>query len=113
MKHIYSYYDVLIQPNIYPEPVGRTIIEAMQSSILVITTGYDEVSPIIRNMVDGILIYPCNEEKLFQSIMYVINNKEIIEKIKINGKNRVNEICDPIIIITKQYLNIYKNICSK
>lgn len=103
---LYSKADIFIQPYRYPEPIGRTLLEALESGVCVITTGNDYYSPIIKNMDDGVLIYPCTAETLSEKMQMLIDNPPLRRKLGSNGKERVEEICSPEKVI-KQYINIY------
>ncbi len=108
---LYSKADIFIQPYRYPEPIGRTLLEALDSGVCVITAGNDYYSPIIRNMRDGVLIYPCTTETLSEKMQMLIDNPPLRRKLGSNGKERVEEICSPERVI-KQYINLYMKLES-
>lgn len=104
--------DIFIQPYRYPEPIGRTLIESMQSGLCVITTGENHHSPIIRNMIDGILVYPCTAKRIKEKMQLLIDDHSLMMRIKEEAKKRVYEICDPDKIIGK-YIKVYDKILSE
>jgi len=112
IAEIYSKCDIFVQPYLYPVPIGRVLIEALQNGLAVITTGNDDYSPIIRNMKDGILIYPMNEKELLEKMQILIENEKLRREIANNGKKRVYEICSPEKIAEK-YIKAYENLEEK
>lgn len=104
---LYSETDVFIQPYRYPEPIGRTLIEALRSGVSVITTGTDYYSPIIRDMKDGVLVYPCTAEKLSEKMQMLIDKPYLRERLAKSGQNRVVEVCAPDKIV-REYIRIYE-----
>ena len=84
-------------------------MEAMQAGLCVITTGNDYYSPIIRNMKDGVLIYPCTSRKLAEKIQLLIDNPDLRIELSKNAQKKVYEICHPKKII-KRYMEIYQEL---
>jgi glycosyltransferase involved in cell wall biosynthesis len=107
--YVYAEADIFVQPYRYPEPIGRTLIEAMRSGLCVITTGNDYHSPIIRTMKDGVLIYPCTNRKLAEKIQLLIDNPDLRMELSKNAQKRVAEVCHPKKIIEK-YMEIYEEL---
>lgn len=107
--YVYTEADIFVQPYRYPEPIGRTLMEAMQAGLCIITTGNDYYSPIVRNMKDGILIYPCTSRKLAEKTQSLIDNPNLRVELSRNAQKRVHEVCHPKTII-KKYLEVYKEI---
>lgn len=106
---LYAKADIFVVPYPYPYPIGRTILEALQSGVCIITTGNDYYSPIIRDMKDGVLIYPCTTEKLSEKIQMLIDKPHLREKLAKNGQRRVEEVCAPEKII-KEYISVYEGL---
>lgn len=109
VPELYSTVDIFVQPYRYPEPIGRTLLEALQSGVCVITTGNNHYSPIIKNMEHGVLIYPCTPEKLAEKMQMLIDNPDLRKKLAKNGQQRVWEVCAPQKIIP-QYIEIYEKL---
>ncbi|HEC86510.1 MAG TPA: glycosyltransferase, partial [Thermoplasmatales archaeon] len=108
----YSKCSIFVQPYLYPVPIGRVLIEALQSGLAVITTGNEYYSPIIRNMKDGILIYPMNEKELLEKMQLLIEDGKLRKEIAKNGKKRIYEICSPEKIAGK-YIKAYESLEEK
>lgn len=104
---LYAQSDILVHPLRFPEPVGRILIEGMQSELCVLATGTDYYSPIIRDMKDGLLLYPCTPNKLAKKIQFLLDNPELITRLAKSAKERVYDICNPE-KIAKQYIELYE-----
>lgn len=106
---IYASADIFAYPTARPVPIGRVLIESLQSELTVVTTGNDHYSPIIRNKKDGILIYPMSTNTLAESLQQLIDNPKWRKELAKSGKKRVYEVCSPDKIV-KQYIKIYESI---
>jgi len=111
ITEIYSKCDIFIQPCLYPVPVGRVVLEALQSGLAVITTGNDCYSPIIRNEREGMLIYPMDAKSLAEKIQMLIDDKKLRVRLAENGKKRVYDVCSPS-SVAKKYLEVYEGVLS-
>jgi len=108
MPEVYSGCNIFIQPYLFPASVSRTLIEALQNELAVITTGNDYYSPIIRNMKDGILLYPMNADILAEKLQILIDDEPLRKKLGKNGKKRVYDVCSPGKIVEK-YIDMYES----
>lgn len=106
LPSIYANSDIFVNPFRSPEPVSRTVMEAMQSGIPVIATGTPSYSPIIRDGIDGILVYPCTPNKLVRALETLIEDPGLRRRMGERAKKRVHEICNPE-RIAKLYLDVY------
>jgi len=104
---VYAQSDIYINSYRYPEPVSRSIMEAMQTGLPVITTGTPAYSPIVRDGIDGYLVYPFTPRTLADAMQYLIDNSEIRKTMGVSAKARVEEICDPK-RIAGLYLEMYR-----
>jgi len=105
---LFSASDILVFPLRYPEPVGRVLIEGMQSSLCVIATGTECYSPIIRDMQDGILFHPSTPENLVEKIRLVLDDPKLCELLGRNAMDRVYDVCNPQ-KIGREYIELYEN----
>jgi len=104
---IYANADIYINSYRYPEPVSRSVMEAMQSGLPVITTGTPALSPIVRDGRDGVLVYPNTPKKMADAIQFLIDNPRLRRKMGQSAFTRVNEVCHPR-RIAKLYLEVYR-----
>jgi len=107
LPDVYARSDIYVNSYRYPEPVSRSVMEAMQTGIPVITTGTPSYSPIVRDGVDGILVYPCTSNKLAEAIQHLIDNPELRETMGEAAKVQVEEVCNPK-RIGDLYLKLYE-----
>ena len=107
LPDVYARSDIYVNSYRYPEPVSRSVMEAMQTGIPVITTGTPSYSPIVRDGVDGILVYPCTSNKLAVAIQHLIDNPELREAMGEAAKVQVEEVCNPK-RIGDLYLKLYE-----
>lgn len=111
-RKIYAKADIFVNAYRYPEPIQRTILEALESTTCVVATGTNNYSPIIRNMKDGLLVYPCTAEELSEKLQMLIDNPDLRRMLANNGQRRVWDVCAPEKIIT-QYIAIYERLLSR
>jgi len=111
IAELYSRCNIFVYPAAEPKTTDRVLIEALQSGLAVITTGNEYYSPIIRNMREGILIYPMNERELLEKMQLLIEDEKLREEIAKNGKKRVYEVCSPEKIV-KKYVDIYTGVIN-
>ena len=68
---------IYVQPTVNMEGHPRALIEAMSSACACIATNVNGNKDIIRNLENGILVNPKNEEELYYSIKKLIGNVEL------------------------------------
>lgn len=86
VMNCYAKADLFAHPGIWPEPFGRTILEAMQSGLPVVATNLGGPKDVIQN--EKLLCEPQDPESLAKSIKFVRNsetdigniNKKYVEK---------------------------------
>jgi len=99
--------DIYINSYRYPEPVSRSVMEAMQSGLPVITTGTPLLSPIVRDGLDGVLVYPITPKNLAEAIQFLIDNPRLRRGMGQSALRRVYEVCHPE-RIARLYLKVYR-----
>ncbi len=72
VKKLYAEADVFVHPGIWPEPFGRTILEAMQFGLPVVATDIGGPAEVIPQ--SELLCKPENERELAGTIQKVIRN---------------------------------------
>ncbi|MGQ9678478.1 MAG: glycosyltransferase family 4 protein [bacterium] len=107
-KDIPLYYqncDVYCSPALGGETQGVVLLEALACGIPVVASdipGYDET---IKNGVDGILFPPGDIKALSESLIQLISNDELKNKLIRNGLEKVKHYAWPV--ITQKTLNYY------
>jgi len=109
LSEFYSNADIFLHPSSLPKGNDRVIIEAMQHGCAAITHCNDFLSPIIRDGIDGFLVYPFDINSFVSKIEEVISNESLMKQISGNAKKRVNTVCSPD-KIKKKYLTAYDKI---
>ena len=109
LPKIYANADIFFHPSKFPKVADRVIYEAMMSGVCVITTGNDYYSSIIRDMKNGLLVYPLDVNVFAEKLQILIENTSLRKKLAHNGKSSIYEKCNPE-TISNQYLTIYNDI---
>lgn len=112
LPDVYARSDIYVNSYRSPEPVSRSVMEAMQTGIPVITTGTPSYSPIVRDGVDGILVYPCTTNKFAEAMQHLIDNPVLRESMGEAAKVQVEEVCNPK-RIGGLYLKLYEETLGK
>lgn len=97
--------DILVLPS-YFESFGLSLIEAMSYKIPVIASWGGEMSEVVRDGIDGMLITPGNVEELADKIEILIKDDDIRKKFSEKGYKRVIEKFSSE-IATEKLKNIY------
>ena len=100
--------DILVLPS-YFESFGLSLVEAMSYKIPVIASWGGEMSEVVRNNIDGLLINPGDVEDLADKLYILITDGKMRKKLGESGYDRV---CSNFsnISIKKKLINIY-NLC--
>jgi len=112
MGSIYAIADVFVHPAVEPSPVHRVLYEALLNKLCVVTTGNNFYSSIIRDNVDGVLLYPMTPSRLAGSLRLLISDKKLRNRLGVSGCKRVKEIASSDKVIDR-YISIYKNLRKK
>jgi len=65
-----------------------SLIEAIQAELAIVSTNVGGIPEITTDKVEGLLIKPRNERELAEKIKELINNKELLDKIKQKAKEK-------------------------
>ena len=76
--------DILISPDRMNEPWGRDILESLSAGLIVIASGDDEI--FIKNNINGFLIKNWDERKVVQILKKLVNEVDIMKKIRKEAK---------------------------
>lgn len=111
IKEIYKNSDVLVNPSLWPEPFGRTLIEAMSLKKPVIATNQGGCIEVIQNGKTGYLIPPKNERALAEKILLILNDVSLQKKLGKNGREYARAHFHPK-IIAERYVQVYQNVLN-
>lgn len=103
----FSVSDIFIRTSL-SEGLGNSFLEAMASNLPVVATPVGGIVDFIQEGVTGILVNPQNKDSIKKGILR-LQNKELAESIKTNGKDLVLRSYDWD-IISKDMNNLFENI---
>jgi len=86
IEGIYSILDVCVHASIEPEPFGLVITEAMANGVAVVATDLGASKEIITDGVNGYLVNPNSTGKLTETIVKLLTDNELRNKIGNEGK---------------------------
>lgn len=91
------------------EPFGIVSLEAMAAGKAIVATNVDGVPEIVRNGENGILVEPDDEYALAFGIIWLLENREMREKLGANGRELVRRLYkwDDI---ARRYLEVYQGL---
>lgn len=85
--------DLFVLPS-FAEGVPIVLMEAMASGVPCISSQIDGIPELIRNGVDGLLVYPSDLDGLKNAIKKLIDNPELAASLAIAGRQRVAQLYD-------------------
>lgn len=104
VKKLYTEADIFVHPGIWPEPFGRTILEAMQFGLPVVATNIGGPAEIIPQ--DEYLCEPGDPESLGQTIQEILSNNN---KFCHDNQEYVQESYSPEVVLP-DILETYQSI---
>ena len=105
LPNIYNSADIFVLPS-YTEGSPASLIEAMSCGTASIATAVGDSQKIIKNEYNGILIPPGNIKKLIEGIQLLIDNKDLFNRVRKNGRPSV-------IKYTKYFYKIHRFVFEK
>lgn len=103
--------DILVVPTSTSEPFGRTVIEGMAASCIVIATAAGGPLEIIKDKQTGFLVTPNSVDALSNKLVYVINEFNNLKDIGIKAKEVAKSEYD-IKRVASEMENIFKEIAQ-
>lgn len=100
--------DIFCLPS-YREGMPRSIIEAMAMECAVVATNIRGSREEVVQGETGYLVPLKAPEEIKQKILYLFNNKEVLNKMKLNGRKRAELLFDEKKVVRKQ-LNVFKRL---
>ena len=105
MPKLYSNYDVVVFPSLWPEPFGRIPIEAMASGTPVIGSNIGAVKEVIGS--NGLLFKPNDPEDLHHQLKE-IQKKNVSNRLVHKGLVQVKEYSEKIVI--NKLIRLYEDL---
>lgn len=91
MPDVYARSDVLLFTSIWPEPFGRTLVEAMASGVAVISTCVGGAGEIVESGVNALTFEAGDAEELTEQIERLIGNPEHCLQLARTGRRTILE----------------------
>jgi len=105
VANILQNFDIFVLPSL-AEGIPLTILEAMATSLSVISTNVGGVPELIENDINGYLISPQDVKTLATKIKYYIDKPELITQHGLNSREKVEKNFS-LQAMTDQYINSY------
>jgi glycosyltransferase involved in cell wall biosynthesis len=106
---LYKAADVVCSTSVWPEPLSRVPIEALNIGTPCIATDVGGTNEIIEDGISGFLIPPNNTQVLMDKVNTILTDKKLSRKLSINGKNKINRDFDMKKIIN-EHIKFYKKV---
>ena len=110
--NILSRIDILVHTSVFPEPLGRVVLEGMIFRKPVIATNHGGPLECIEDGISGFLVEPGNPEVLAEKISFLLENREIAKRVGGNARKRVEEKFG-IEINVRKIEDVYEDLLGK
>lgn len=109
-QDFYENIDILIQPSIWNEPFGRTIVEAYSYACPVIASSSGGIPEIVDNHKTGLRFTSSKRDELLNCIYKFINDVDLVKKMSISAFLKSNEFTNKHIV--SKYIDEYNRLLS-
>lgn len=99
MARYFAECDIFCLPSLH-ETFGLVFIEAMAAEKAVVAFNTTAVPEVVRDSIDGFLLEPGDFIGIAEKIIYLLQNRELCQKMGANGKERVKNNFDMPSVIT-------------
>lgn len=107
---LYSWASVAVIPSLY-EPFGIVALEAMAARAPLVVSDTGGLGEIVRHGVDGLKAYPGNSQSLADMIIWLLNDPNQAEKMKLEAYERVQREYNWL-EIARQTIDVYREILN-
>jgi spore coat protein SA len=108
INRYYQLCDVVVVPSVWPEPFGRSIIEAMACGKPVIATKIGGIPELVKDGKTGLLVEPASSEEIANAITTLLDDEKKRERMGKRGRRIVEEKYNNE-AIARKVLMVYKN----
>jgi len=91
LEEVFSSSWVQVIPSIWEEPFGNVALEAMARGTVVVASSAGGLKEIIEHGKTGFLVPPGNVELLKETLLYILKNPDLIERIGKEGRRVILE----------------------
>lgn len=102
LQEVYKTADLFVHPALWPEPFGRTLLEALSTEIPIIVSDIGFPAQLIKGL--GRIVTPGDDNELAEAILDVLTERQYNQSEK--RVERLNRYSPDLTI--KQYVDVYK-----
>lgn len=110
LSYYYTSSDIFLLTSNY-EGWGMTVVEANSYGLPVVMTDVGCAGEFIKNNYNGIICPVCDEQKILESLKFLINNKEEREKMNSNARQAYQNLLG--VNYLEELKNIWNNFLNK
>lgn len=100
--------DIFVLPTYYREGIPRSILEALSVGMPIITTNTPGCRETVKNLENGFLIKPQDENELISAMKYFLKNPKKIKEMGLKSREMAENKFD-VKIINKKLIEIIKS----
>lgn len=108
VKELLALSDIFVLPTYYREGVPRVLLEASAMGLGLITTNMPGCKDVVIDDYNGKLVNIKDAEDLYEKMVYIGGNNEVLHQYSFNAKHKVKEF--DLNIIVNKYHKIYKHL---
>ena len=91
---LYRAASVVVVPSVWPEPLSRVLLEAMQAGRPVVATAVGGTPEVVEDRVSGLLIPKNDAPALAQAVTALLRDPDLAERLGKAAVQRIAEVCD-------------------
>lgn len=111
IKELLHISDIFVLPTYYREGVPRVLLEASALGLPLITTNMPGCKDVVSDEFNGKLINIKDSKDLYEKIVYLAENEDLLDKFSKNAKEKVKEF--DLSIVVSEYNEVYQTIGEK
>lgn len=91
MPFLYAASDVLCSTSLWPEPLSRTVIEALSYGVPCVATRVGGTPEIVDDGTDGFLVEPDDAATMIEKVKILLSNEDLRRRFAENGRRKAKE----------------------
>ncbi len=107
IKQEYARSGIIVSPSLWPEPLTRIIFEAFSMKRPVIATDVGGSSELVKHLKTGMLVKPGDEQKMAASMIRLINDARLRNKLADRAFRLVKKECNADVNY-KKHMKVYE-----